>query len=70
MKLQLISNGDSWVFGSEIVDPDIIKTQPIDKHMGEYDWIEDNTPYRLSKIFTFKTTKLVFKNRVIKYINI
>jgi hypothetical protein len=50
-KLTIICDGDSWVFGSEIVDPNIIKTQPIDKHMGEYDWIEENTPYRLSKIF-------------------
>lgn len=58
-KLTIICDGDSWVFGSEIVDPEIMKTQPKDRHMGEFDWIEDNIPYRLSKIFpTLLATKL------------
>lgn len=58
-KLTIICDGDSWVFGSEIVDPEIMKSQPKDRHMGEFDWIEDNIPYRLSKIFpTILATKL------------
>jgi hypothetical protein len=54
MKLQLISNGDSWVFGSELVHPDVIKKYPSDIHIGHYDHLPENDNYRLPRIFTTK----------------
>jgi len=54
MKLQLISNGDSWVFGSEIVDPEMVKRYPLDTHVGQYDHLPENDSYRLPRIFTTK----------------
>jgi hypothetical protein len=54
MKLQLISNGDSWVFGSELVHPDVIKKYPSNIHIGRYDFLPENDNYRLPRIFTTK----------------
>lgn len=54
MKKQLIVNGDSWVFGSELVDPEIAKRYPPDVHVGNYDHIPENDTYRLPRIFSSK----------------
>jgi hypothetical protein len=51
-KLTIICDGDSWVFGSELVDPNISKRYSKNIHAGEYDWIDENNSYRLSKIFS------------------
>ena len=51
-KLTIICDGDSWVFGSELVDPNISERYPKNIHKGEYDWIDENNSYRLSKIFS------------------
>lgn len=54
MKRQLICNGDSWVFGSEIVHPDVIKKYPTNVHIGHYDHLPENDSYRLPRIFSTK----------------
>ena len=54
MKLQLICNGDSWVFGSELVDPEIIKKYPSNIHIGHYDHLPESDSYRLPRIFSTK----------------
>lgn len=54
MKRQLICNGDSWVFGSEIVDPELAKQYPVDVHVGNYDHKKENDHYRLPRIFPTK----------------
>lgn len=51
-KLTIICDGDSWVFGSEIVNPQISNRYSSNIHPGEYDWIDENNSYRLSKIFS------------------
>jgi hypothetical protein len=51
-KLKIICDGDSWVFGSEIVNPTISERYSKKIHPGEYDWIDENNSYRLSKIFS------------------
>jgi hypothetical protein len=58
-KLTIICDGDSWVFGSEIVDPNILKNKPVNTHPGEYDWLEENNDYRLSKIFSTQLGNLL-----------
>jgi hypothetical protein len=58
-KLKIICDGDSWVFGSEILDPNILKNKPTNTHAGEYDWINENNEYRLSKIFSTHLGKLL-----------
>jgi hypothetical protein len=50
----LITNGDSWVFGSEIVDPAIASRYPSTVHVGNYDHLPENDHYRLPKIFSTK----------------
>jgi len=54
MKKTLIVNGDSWVFGSEIVDPELAKRYPANVHVGNYDHLEENDFYRLPRIFPTK----------------
>ena len=56
MKRQLICNGDSWVFGSELVDPNIAKNYPSDVHIGNYDHLKINDEYRIPKIFLTNPT--------------
>ena len=50
----LITNGDSWVFGSEIVDPAIASRYPSTVHVGNYDHLPENDSYRLPRIFSTK----------------
>lgn len=57
MKLQLITNGDSWTFGSEIIDPKV-------EADGLNDWHEKNNNYRISKIWPTYLAKLLDANCV------
>ena len=50
-KLTLITNGDSWTFGSEIVAPEIIAENPEAKHVCEIDFYENNDYYRVPKTY-------------------
>lgn len=56
---QLICNGDSWVFGSELVDPEIIKKYPSDMHVGNFDHLEENDSYRIPRIFPSKLASML-----------
>lgn len=51
MTFKLITNGDSWTFGSEIVDPVLVNKHPDKKHVTEYDFFEENDGYRITKIW-------------------
>lgn len=51
IKRKLICDGDSWVFGCEIVNPEIQKRYPKNIHPGEYDYLKENDEYRIKKIF-------------------
>jgi hypothetical protein len=55
----LIANGDSWTFGCEIVDPEILKKYPRIKYLTEIDFIAENDDYRTTRIWpTFLAKKL------------
>lgn len=47
-----ICNGDSWVFGSEIIDPTQKKTLANGKHVTTIDYLPDNDAYRCPRIFS------------------
>ena len=51
MKKTIIFDGDSWVFGSEIVDPILIDKYGTEVHSGTYSHKEENDNYRIPKIF-------------------
>lgn len=51
-KLEIICDGDSWVFGSEIVNPEIAKNYPEGTYTGEYSFFQENDSYRVPRIFT------------------
>ena len=57
--LEIICDGDSWVFGCEIADPSIVAKYPPTTYVGEYDFLKENDNYRVPKIFpTFLSKKL------------
>jgi hypothetical protein len=58
-KLKIICDGDSWVFGSEIADPEISKRYDGTVHPGKYDWMPENDEFRVPKIFTTHLAKLM-----------
>ena len=64
MKKTIICDGDSWVFGSEIIDPDQEKKYP-GKHVTEYDFLPHNDSYRHSKIFPYYLGELMDNANVI-----
>ena len=47
-----ICNGDSWVFGSEILDPNLSSTLKNGQHVTEIDFMPDNDAYRCPRIFS------------------
>lgn len=47
----IIFDGDSWVFGSEIVDPILVEKYGKDVHSGTYSHNKENDNYRIPKIF-------------------
>ncbi len=49
---EIVVCGDSWVFGSEIVDPELAKNYPKKTHPTVYDHFEENDAYRRDRIFT------------------
>lgn len=49
--MKIICDGDSWVFGCEIVNPEISNRYSVNTHPGEYDYIEENDSYRIPRIF-------------------
>jgi hypothetical protein len=49
---EIICDGDSWVFGCEIADPNLAATYPIGTHPGAYDFLKENDNYRIPKIFS------------------
>ena len=59
-KLEIITDGDSWVFGCELVDPKI--TMAGGAHPGAYDYLEENNKYRIPKIFPTHLEKLMNAN--------
>ena len=58
-QLEIICDGDSWVFGCEIVGPEIKAMYTADTYPGTYDYYEQNDAYRLSKIFPTHLAKLM-----------
>lgn len=55
----LITNGDSWVYGSEIVDPKISAMYPSHIHPGTYETKKENDPYRYPRIWPTKLANLL-----------
>lgn len=55
----LITNGDSWVFGSEIIDPKIRAKYPSNLHPGNYETNLENDEYRLPRIWPNKLGTLL-----------
>jgi hypothetical protein len=58
-KLEIICDGDSWVFGCEIVDPTLKNQYADDIYVGHYDFEEANDAYRVPKIFPTHLAKLL-----------
>jgi hypothetical protein len=52
MNKTFICNGDSWVFGSEILDPDQQKTLKNGQHVTAIDYLPNNDAYRCPRIFS------------------
>ena len=49
-KLEIICDGDSWTFGSEIISPEHeLKHGEDGKHVGVYDYYEENDSYRIPR---------------------
>ena len=61
-KLEIICDGDSWVFGSEIVGPEIKALYTADTFVGTYDYYEQNDAYRIPRIFPTHLAKLMDAN--------
>lgn len=57
--VEIICDGDSWVFGCEIVNPKLVKKHDSDTHAGAYDFEEANDAYRRPKIFSTHLSKLL-----------
>jgi len=56
---EIICDGDSWVFGCEIVDPNIASSYPKETHPGKYDYLPKNDRYRIPRIFSSHLSKLL-----------
>jgi hypothetical protein len=50
-KLEIVCDGDSWVFGCEIVDPELELKYGKNTYRGRYDYYEENDSYRIPRIF-------------------
>jgi hypothetical protein len=52
-KLEIICDGDSWTFGCEIVNPELVKKYGgVNIHRGVYDYYVENDKYRIPKIWS------------------
>jgi hypothetical protein len=58
-KIEIVCDGDSWVFGCEIADPKIAARYDASTHPGTYDFLEENDEYRIPKIFPTHLSKLL-----------
>jgi hypothetical protein len=61
-KLEIICDGDSWVFGCEIVGPELKAKFPEDTYAGRFDYYEENDAYRIPRIFPTHLAKLMNAN--------
>ena len=61
-KLEIICDGDSWVFGCEIVGPELTAKFPKDTYPGAFDYYEENDAYRIPRIFPTHLAKLMDAN--------
>jgi len=52
MSKTFICNGDSWVFGSEILEPNLNGTLKNGQHVTAIDYMPDNDAYRCPRIFS------------------
>lgn len=50
-KLTVIANGDSWTFGSELVDPILHESNKHCTHVCQYDFLENNDHYRVPRTY-------------------
>jgi len=64
MRKTIICDGDSWVFGSEIVDPEQAKKYP-GEHATVYDYLPENDLFRHNKIFPYYLGELMDNANVI-----
>ena len=58
-QLEIICDGDSWVFGCEIVDPGLKEQYDDDVYVGYFDFEEANDAYRRPRIFSHHLSKLL-----------
>ena len=58
-RLNILCDGDSWVFGSEIVSPEIVANYPPGTYLGSYDYYENNDSHRVPRIFPTSLAKLL-----------
>lgn len=58
-RLNVLCDGDSWVFGSEIVSPEIVANYPPGTYLGSYDYYENNDSHRVPRIFPAYLAKLL-----------
>ena len=61
-KLEIICDGDSWVFGCEIVGPELAAKFPENTYPGMFDYYEENDAYRILRIFPTHLAKLMDAN--------
>ena len=54
---EIVCDGDSWVFGCEIVDPELQKQYDSDVYVGFYDFEEANDSYRRPRVFSHHLQK-------------
>jgi hypothetical protein len=57
--LEIICDGDSWVFGCEIVSPEIVANYAKGTYAGTFDYYENNDHYRVPRIFSAHLSKLM-----------
>jgi hypothetical protein len=55
----IICDGDSWVFGCEIVDPELASTYSANTHPGVYDYLSANDKFRIPRIFSTHLSHLL-----------
>ena len=61
-KLEIICDSDSWVFGCEIVGPELKAKFPENTYPGTFDYYEENDAYRIPRIFPTHLAKLMDAN--------
>lgn len=62
MKLEIITDGDSWTFGCEIVDPKLIEKYGEHVYRGNYDFFPENDEFRVSRTWPAYLSKILDAN--------